>query len=244
MEAMHRDCRKCGEVKPLEEFAKQKSCKLGRRPYCKSCERAKRSTPEFKAWLREWKKKPEQVEKRRQYSQSDTRKEVLRRHAQTAAFKSTQRTYREANPDVGLAWVAANPDKVRGYKRKWQHANPDAQVEWAKVNPERVRIYKKKWREAHPEACRVHVMNRRARLRGAVGRHTAAEVKELFQRQHGRCAACKAALSSGYHKDHIVALANGGTNDILNIQLLCGACNCRKGAKDPIQFAQSLGMLL
>ena len=28
-----------------------------------------------------------------------------------------------------------------------------------------------------------------------------------------------------FHLDHIVALANGGTNDLTNIQLLCTACH-------------------
>ena len=34
---MGRECRKCGETKPLEEFALAKGCKDGRRRVCKGC---------------------------------------------------------------------------------------------------------------------------------------------------------------------------------------------------------------
>jgi 5-methylcytosine-specific restriction endonuclease McrA len=39
-------------------------------------------------------------------------------------------------------------------------------------------------------------------------------------------------------------LKAGGTNDILNIQLLCKPCNLSKGAKHPIDFMQQRGFLL
>jgi 5-methylcytosine-specific restriction endonuclease McrA len=34
------------------------------------------------------------------------------------------------------------------------------------------------------------------------------------------------------HIDHIVPLAKGGKNELDNLQLLCGKCNLKKGAKD------------
>lgn len=46
------------------------------------------------------------------------------------------------------------------------------------------------------------------------------------------------------HVDHIKALRRGGTNDRRNLQMLCQPCNNRKHAKDPIDYAQSLGLLL
>jgi 5-methylcytosine-specific restriction endonuclease McrA len=33
------------------------------------------------------------------------------------------------------------------------------------------------------------------------------------------------------HYDHIVPLAEGGTNDPTNFQLLCGQCNLKKGKR-------------
>lgn len=85
---------------------------------------------------------------------------------------------------------------------------------------------------------------RRARKRNAKGSHTQAEIDELFKKQRGKCAGCRVSIAGGYHRDHIVALAKGGTNDIGNIQLLCGPCNHDKNAKDPIVWAQENGRLL
>lgn len=38
------------------------------------------------------------------------------------------------------------------------------------------------------------------------------------------------AIGSEENYDHIVPLANGGLNDVTNIQLLCRSCNARKHA--------------
>jgi len=85
---------------------------------------------------------------------------------------------------------------------------------------------------------------RRARKAEAKGSYTAAEIAELYKRQRGRCASCRTKLGTDYHRDHIEALSNGGTNDIYNIQLLCPGCNHRKHAKDPIAWANENGLLL
>lgn len=41
MDDITRVCRKCGQEKPLEEFAKNKGCVLGRTHTCKQCEAEK-----------------------------------------------------------------------------------------------------------------------------------------------------------------------------------------------------------
>jgi len=75
-------------------------------------------------------------------------------------------------------------------------------------------------------------------MRDAEGAHTPCELTALYADQNGKCAnpVCGTNLADGYHVDHIVALVNGGTNWIENIQLLCPTCNLRKGRKDYAQF--------
>ena len=103
--------------------------------------------------------------------------------------------------------------------------------------------YLREWRKANPERYQESNRNHKAKRRGAEGRHTAKDIREIFVLQKGRCAVCRCRLD-GYHVDHIVPLAAGGTNNRQNIQLACLPCNLAKGARDPINFMQSLGRLL
>ena len=84
----------------------------------------------------------------------------------------------------------------------------------------------------------VRVRNRRARKKGNGGRHTAAQIRGLLVRQRYKCPFCPADLRQGFHADHIMPLALGGSNDISNIQLLCPPCNDSKGYSHPVAWAQ------
>lgn len=59
--------------------------------------------------------------------------------------------------------------------------------------------------------------------------------RAVFLRDKGRCQKCLAdltgvlALDPKLHLDHILPLAESGTNDPCNFQLLCEKCNLRKG---------------
>lgn len=61
--------------------------------------------------------------------------------------------------------------------------------------------------------------------------------KAVFYRERGKCALCGKDvsglinLSNEHHFDHIIPLAEGGINDIINIQLLCEKCNLSKGKR-------------
>ncbi len=90
----------------------------------------------------------------------------------------------------------------------------------------------------------IKCATRRARKRNAPGAHTQTEIDDLFKKQRGKCAGCGVSIAGGYHRDRIVSLAKGGSNDVRNIQLLCGPCNHDKNAKDPIDWAQENGRLL
>lgn len=46
------------------------------------------------------------------------------------------------------------------------------------------------------------------------------------------------------HIDHYEPLSRGGAHTISNLVVSCSNCNLRKRAKDPIEFAQSIGRLL
>ena len=67
---------------------------------------------------------------------------------------------------------------------------------------------------------------RRERMKANGGSHTAQEWRELCERWKWRCAAC--GRQEPLTKDHIVAVAQGGSDDIRNIQPLCRSCNSSK----------------
>jgi 5-methylcytosine-specific restriction endonuclease McrA len=141
----------------------------------------------------------------------------------------TKRQYAK-NPEPGK-------QRSRDYRAKnLEEVNAKARVrtlQWAKDNPERVKRNSK-----------VAKHKRRARELAAPGSFTAADIKEIFKAQGGRCAYCRKKLGIDHHADHIIALSKGGTNDRSNIQLTCEKCNLYKAAQDPIDFARLLGRLL
>ncbi|WPR77703.1 HNH endonuclease signature motif containing protein [Algoriphagus sp. NG3] len=59
----------------------------------------------------------------------------------------------------------------------------------------------------------------------------------VFFRDKGKCTICLKDISSLLHSnaerhyDHMVSLAEGGLNDVSNLQLLCRSCNQTKGSK-------------
>ena len=68
---------------------------------------------------------------------------------------------------------------------------------------------------------------------------------ELRRRQSGRCVYCGRSLKPGMsHIDHITPVAQGGTNDPHNLQLLCPGCNLRKGARTDTEFRHRYRSLL
>jgi 5-methylcytosine-specific restriction endonuclease McrA len=88
-------------------------------------------------------------------------------------------------------------------------------------------------RECRTEASMV----RRCRDLGAKGEHTGAAWRARFALFGYRCAWCGAV--GKLHRDHVIPLAQGGTNWAANIVPACRACNLSKSDRDPNEFARS-----
>ena len=59
----------------------------------------------------------------------------------------------------------------------------------------------------------------------------------LFGKQEGRCKGCRHEfLFPNFEVDHVVPKSQGGGDEVENLQLLCNACNRRKGVKSQAQF--------
>lgn len=145
--------------------------------------------------------------------------------------------------------AADNKDRDRLAKSNWRAANRGKQKaaseRWAKANRARVLARQTKWLKADPERNRAKVSRRRARIAGANGTHTAADLAAILVGQSYRCVYCDADLHKiKRHVDHIQPLSAGGSNDPSNLQYLCEPCNLLKGAKHPVIFAQELGRMI
>lgn len=97
------------------------------------------------------------------------------------------------------------------------------------------------YRSANPDKVREFSQRRAGRKIGRLPRGTLPAIRTA---QGDRCAICRIKVGGGGHFDHITPLALGGKHEGRNLQLLCGPCNVRKNAKDPIDYMRSLGRLL
>ena len=67
----------------------------------------------------------------------------------------------------------------------------------------------------------------------------------LFREQRGRCRYCGLTHRIRFLDiDHKWPVSRGGGNDVTNLQLLCRACNMRKGIQTDQEFRQRYGRLL
>lgn len=229
-------CTKCGCEKPTEQFGKQTKRRDGLNPWCKACKSASgkdyylRNAERLKPIRRAWNDAhPEQI------------KAYSRRH---------QAKWQKSDPDGYKAYMSKyrTPERNREYARGDYYRNRDARMAatklWRLKNMALVSAIAKQWRAANKERARALSRSYKARKKGAEGRHSGQDVKRIYRLQRGKCACCSRTLAGGYHVDHVMPLALGGSNWPSNLQLLCKACNLSKGAKHPLDFAKLIGRLI
>ena len=82
------------------------------------------------------------------------------------------------------------------------------------------------------EYRKVLQQNREAKKRENGGSHTLAEWETLKAQYNWTCPMCeKSEPEIKLTEDHIIPISKGGSNNIENIQPLCGSCNSKKHTK-------------
>jgi 5-methylcytosine-specific restriction endonuclease McrA len=215
-------CSKCKEVKPLEEFAVDRSAKSGRCPSCKACQAAyRKQNPDV---MRNWRAANQEHIKAydANYKASGKTREVKRRHREK--YREQIRLYHR---EYQRGWREANRERIR-----WMH------FEWRLRNPERVNAYTCQRRGKRRDTCRNYQHRRRALLAGSGGRGVnAADIQLMRDVQRGHCAYCQRDMAVyGEHLDHIIPVTRGGPHEPENCCLACPKCNFSKNNKTPAEW--------
>lgn len=122
------------------------------------------------------------------------------------------------------------PDEFRKYQRDYRALKKAADPDGMSISN---RQHVKEWREKYPERARATDANKRAKRKAAQETHTGADIQAILDGQQYKCVSCKVCLREfGYHVDHVVPIARGGTNWPDNLQALCPTCNMEKHTKD------------
>lgn len=104
----------------------------------------------------------------------------------------------------------------------------------------------KRWRVENLDKVRESNRNMKARRKGAEGKHTAQDIRDILARQKYKCVECGTSVKSqkNRHVDHIMPIKLGGSNWPSNLQVLCQTCNLTKNAKHPLDWAREKGRLV
>ena len=157
-------------------------------------------------------KRPDTREKRRQYSSNNYYKHRENRLAQHAEYRETNR---EERREYDRQRVRTKKERLRERAR-------------IKADPE---LYAKAL-----NAFRESRNRRRAQQRGSPGHHTASDIRQMYDDQHGLCAYCEVELDGAFHVEHMTPLSRGGSNDWSNIAIACAECNCRKHTRTAEEY--------
>lgn len=196
-------CRGCGVEKDLSGFYKHHKMADGHLNRCKVCVR-----------LRVRKNRRERSEQYARYERS--RANLPHRVEARLKYQEEHR----AQLSEYKKWAANNTELVAASK-----------LDHYERKREEIIARSKKWAEDNPEkVARAKTDNRRKRRaarRASRGNFTVEEFEQLCQSYGNKCLACD-DTAAALEADHIVPLTKGGSDDISNIQPLCGSCNRRK----------------
>ena len=170
-----------------------------------------------------------------------------------AANREKAYRWRQENREQYLAILRASGKKIKHARALAEGREPglvgnpyrfktEAERE-AAVKARSDRYWAKRGHEARLEHWRRHQHLRRARVYGAEGTYTKADIERLYDLQKGNCVFCLGALGKEFDIDHYMPLVRGGRNDPSNLRLMHRKCNVRKSARDPVDHALKNGML-
>lgn len=229
----HRECCRCGVVKPISDYHWREKHKNRRQYFCKTCGVMARA-----AFRRE---SPASVKASKRKYHEENRDKInadrRRRHASLAEKRRNSNPLRTALVASAVCGSCSiNKPATEFYCRPISKNG----LNWA--CKECVKAASCQWAKSNKEQASARRHRRRALTKGSS--LTKFDLVRIRAAQSNRCAACSVQLSEDAEIDHIIPLSKGGLNVSRNIQWLCRFCNRSKHNRDPLEFMRSRGRLL
>lgn len=174
---MAKQCRMCGEVKPLDDYAIRRDARDGRRSECKKCLVKRTSGRDRSAYNRRWR--------------------------------------------------GANRERLRAYDRERPERPPEYFRDYRAANRKAVLANEQRYRAANREK---EIARRHARRDMPLDDDARAFIRILLRDPCSYCGGSSGTI------DHIVPVADGGTNDCWNLTSACLSCNSRKRTRSLLEY--------
>jgi len=194
------------------------------KPCCRAYARAKRATPEGRAYQTEYNKR-----------YGETHKE-----ARIEYNKQWYQSHHQHVIENNKRWRYTHPEHRNQTAKRWNDAHREQRSEYNKD-------YHATLIGRENSKARRH--NRRAREKQVQGTHTPQQIREQYQRQKGKCYYCHKKVTWGkHHIEHTFPISRmAGTNipanDISYLVIACDPCDRKKNNKFPWEWPEG-GRLL
>lgn len=236
-------CNGCQTAKPVSEWPRNKGTRDRLAHRCKAC-----TAIASRAWREANPERHRANAKRiaQEYKQANANGPRVTSRICARCYLDLPASSFALKPDMcsGLSTYCKECTREIDRDRSKTEARIASHKAYAERNKERINERQRDFYTRNKELFYTHNRKRKARLVSVGGAHTRDDIARLLKLQKHRCAYCRCSIRKSRHIDHIVPLKLGGSNDWTNLQALCPPCNLKKGAKDPTQYANKLGLLL
>lgn len=229
-------CRGCDRELPVSQFSADARASDKMQPRCRFCTNIARKIAR--------QAKPEQYKA--------TREAYYKEHGDTVrAINARSRIKNDArikaHKKVAYQAIKDKPE-FKAYVKERQILTKDAKREYDRryraKRSDHLDSIKKIWRAKNPDKIRAirFAYDSRRRAQESSGDSTA-EICKWTIAAPKICHWCGIKCAKNFHVDHYEPLSKGGLHVVSNLVIACPHCNLTKNAKDPYEFAASVGRL-
>lgn len=235
-DSITKQCSKCRVPVPRTEFSSDSRSTDGLQPRCRKCCReaaaaARASNPEQK-----------RARDREYYAKNSdailaSMAKTRVKHAGSIAARKKADYQKVKDDPVFKARLKAYGESIKEQKRDYDRV-------YRARRADHLAEIKAVWRAQNVSLMRaVHASYKARRRSQERAGDTSAEVGAWLLAAVKVCHWCGIKCPKKYHVDHYEPLSKGGKHAVANLVIACPKCNLKKNAKDPYEFAATVGRL-